>query len=78
MEKLNPWRPIKTIPENGTFLVWLEEEDKMFSSHIGLARWHPNGKIINGRFAYDMPKPLLWKYLPKSPSLEELNYEQNN
>ena len=58
------WKPIETAPEDGTFLVLLESEDKTMGSRVALARWHPKIKFINGHFYFDMAEPTHWRPLP--------------
>ena len=61
------WQPFETAPEDDCFLVWLKEPAPTMSSRIAIMRRHPNGSIINGLFAYDMPEPTLWQPLPLPP-----------
>ena len=61
------WLPIETAPKDGSFLVWLSEEDLVHSTHVGVARYHPNVKTISGRFDHDMSKPNYWQPLPDPP-----------
>lgn len=59
------WKPIKTIPKSGNFLVYLEEP--MHGSRIQAADWHPNIKIIGGLFSFDVPKATHWAEMPDGP-----------
>lgn len=58
------WRDIETAPKDGSpFLVCLESE--MLNSRVHIATFHPNVKIIGGRFAFDAPKAIGWMPSPE-------------
>lgn len=61
------WQPIETIPEEGTFLVYLPNE----KTKIQTAVWHKNVKVIGGHFYFDLTKPTHWCELPAPPSAAE-------
>lgn len=66
----NAWEPIKTIPEEGDFLVYLPDERE--GRRILVANYHKNVKIIGGLFAFDRKaKPTDWRPLPIPPLTTE-------
>lgn len=59
------WLPIKSMPDEGTFLVYMPEERvKIHTCWI-----NRNGvMIIGGMFAFDLTKPTYWMSLPPPPT----------
>lgn len=63
---MNEWKPIETAPEVGAFLVWMPEPH--IRSHMAVASWHPNLKVVGGCFLFDLrSKPTHWMPLPEPP-----------
>jgi hypothetical protein len=68
----NEWQPIETIPMDGTpVLVWAPVP---FSrrSHIQVANFSPNCRIVGNVFAFDLRKeerPTHWRPLPSPPGV---------
>lgn len=65
------WRSLDSVPKEGSFLVLLETADKTMGSRVAVAMFHPNVKFINGKFAFDMPKPVGWLPLSALPSIPD-------
>ncbi|MDE2096351.1 MAG: DUF551 domain-containing protein [Patescibacteria group bacterium] len=64
---MDEWQPIETAPESGSFLVWAP--GKIGGSQYAVCNKRREGLcIIDGHFAWDMPKPTHWRPLPEPPS----------
>lgn len=66
---MSEWRPIETVPLDGTaVLVYLEEP--RHHSRVHAAFFLPNVScgVIGGLFGFDMPRPTHWMPLPSEPS----------
>jgi len=61
--ELNPWMPIESAPDEGSFLVYMPEEKRK----IQVAEYHPNVNTIGNNFAFDLTKPTHWCELPDDP-----------
>lgn len=63
----NPWRPAKSLPNDGTHvLVWLEEPHH--GCHIQTMRTGKSA-VIGSLFSYDVGPVLYWRRLPNGPCM---------
>lgn len=67
---MSVWRPISTVPRDGTpVLVWLSKPH--FGSQQAVAIFTPSipSGVIGGCFGFNLSgKPLMWQLLPAEPS----------
>lgn len=64
---MEEWKLIETAPEEGVFLVYMEDEEDKYK--IQVADWHPKVKAIGNHFVGDWnAKPTHWMPLPSPPS----------
>lgn len=63
------WRPIDTIPMDGTpVLVWLPDDGAFRRSNVQVANYTKNCKIVGNVFAFDLRKqPTHWMPCPEGP-----------
>lgn len=63
---MSEWKPIETIPDEGSFLVYMPGEPE--GRQIQVAYWHPNVKVIGGVFDFDREPVTHWMELPDIPN----------
>ena len=63
------WRPIETAPKEGVFLVYMP--DGAAKQRIQVASWHPNVRVVGGRFDFDCKPVTHWMPLPPPPTSAE-------
>ena len=62
------WQPVKTMPKEGAFLVWLETPHKLMDTNIGVAKINPNVSFVNGMFRFDVSPITHWALMPDGPT----------
>jgi hypothetical protein len=65
---MSGWRTVDSLPERGTFMVYLAEVDGVMGSRFGVAMIHPNVSFVNGKFRFDAPAITHWSYEPEPPA----------